>query len=175
MTVTWIIGLSGAGKTTVAREVVRQLRDDGTHVVQLDGDGLREVWGDDLGHTSADRLVNAWRICRLCKFLDRQGVDVVCAILSLFAETREWNRRELSRYVEVFLDVPMEELKARDPRGLYRAAAEGRASDVAGVDLPFDRPRGSDLVLDNGADADPPGVQAGKIVALLRGPAEVAR
>jgi len=167
MTVTWIIGLSGAGKTTIAREVTKQLRADGRNVVMLDGDALREVWGDDLGHTLDDRRTNAWRICRLCKLLDSQGVDVVCAILSLFEETRAWNREQMSRYVEVFLDVPMAELKARDPRGLYRAQAEGRAKDVAGVDLRFDRPMHSDLVLANGIGADSPAEQAAKIVGLL--------
>jgi len=175
MTVTWIIGLSGAGKTTIAREVVRRMRDAGESVVMLDGDALREVWGDDLGHTLDDRLTNAWRMCRLCKYLDRQGVDVVCAILSLFEETRAWNREHLTRYVEVFLDVPMEDLTERDPRGLYRAALAGEMTNVAGVDLKFDRPRQSDLVLANGVGADSPGEQAAKILELLRLEPEPAR
>ena len=175
MAVTWIIGLSGAGKTTIARELVAQLRDAGTCAVMLDGDALREVWGDDLGHTLEDRRRNAWRICRLCKLLDGQGVEVVCAILSLFEETRAWNRAHLSRYVEVFLDVPMEELKARDRRGLYRGAAEGHVKNVAGVDLPFERPRNPDLVLTNGANSDSPGAAAAKIAALLHERHEGAR
>jgi adenylylsulfate kinase-like enzyme len=172
MTVTWIIGLSGAGKTTIARELVAQRRADGFCVAMLDGDALRDVWGDNLGHTLEDRRTNAWRTCRLCKYLDSQGLDVVCAILSLFEATRAWNREQLSRYIEVFLDVPMEELKARDPRGLYRATADGRARNVAGVDLEFERPRNSDLVLANGAGADSPSMQAAKIAALLRKQAE---
>jgi len=167
MTVTWIIGLSGAGKTTIAREVTQQLRSHGRAVVMLDGDGLRDVWGDDLGHTLADRKTNAWRICRLCKYLEGQGVDVVCAILSLFEETRAWNRNHFARYVQVLLDVPMDELRARDPRGLYREAAAGRLRNVAGVDVPYERPARNDLVLFNGQDADPPDAQAAKIVALL--------
>jgi adenylylsulfate kinase len=175
MSVTWIIGLSGAGKTTIAREVVKQLRAAGTCVVMLDGDAMREVWGDDLGHTLADRRTNAWRVCRLCRNLDAQGLDVVCAILSLFEETRAWNRAEYSHYVEVFLDVPMDELKRRDPRGLYREAAEGRVTNVAGVDLKFDPPARSDLVLANGIGADSPQAQAGKIVELVRGARERAR
>ncbi len=168
MTVTWIIGLSGAGKTTIARELVSQMRADGDNVIMLDGDALREVWGDDLGHTLEDRRRNAWRVSRLCKYLDSQGVHVVASILSMFEETRAWNRANMSRYVEVMLDVPMADLKARDPRGLYRAAAAGEITCVAGVDLPFEPPRRPDLVLRNGLNADSPAEQAAKILSLLR-------
>ena len=153
--VVWVIGLAGAGKTTIGREVYERLLARGPAVVFLDGDEVREIVGDELGHTLEDRRTNAWRICRLCHFLDRQGIDVVCAVLSLFEETRDWNRSHYSRYFEVYLEVPLAVLEARDQKGLYSGARAGSVANVAGVDLPFSPPARPDLVLDNSGTASP--------------------
>ena len=115
--VVWIIGLSGAGKTTLAEKTVEEVRKKGKKIILLDGDSVREVWGDDLGHDLFSRKRNADRICRLCQFLDHQGLDVVCAVLSIFPESREWCRANLSSYYEVFIDAPLEQIMARDVRG----------------------------------------------------------
>ncbi|UCV06671.1 adenylyl-sulfate kinase [Dechloromonas denitrificans] len=147
----WIIGLSGAGKSTLANEVASIVRARQRAVVLLDGDIVRETFGNDLGHSITDRLKNAERICRIGKMLDDQGIDVVCAILSLFPETREWNRRNLKAYREVFIDTPMADLKARDSKGIYKRFETGEARDVAGLDLPFPRPDTAELVIDNAA------------------------
>lgn len=154
--VIWLIGLSGAGKTTIGTRLAQRLRESSRGVVYLDGDLLRDVWGPGLGHDLAARAVNAERVSKLCAMLDAQQLDVVAAVLSVFPEWRSWNRATFSSYFEVFLDVPMEVLAARDPKGIYGAARAGRLSDVVGVDIPFPRPERPDLVLDNsGAGADP--------------------
>jgi adenylylsulfate kinase len=145
--VIWLIGLSAAGKTTVAREVVAHLRQEHDNVVLLDGDALRAVWGDDLGHSIEDRRRNAQRISYLCRLLDQQGIQVVASVLSMFPEWQAWNRRELTNYFEVFLDVPFSILERRDPRGLYAAARAGKATGVVGMDIPFPPPPNPDLVL----------------------------
>ncbi len=145
--VVWIIGLSGAGKTTLAQEVVRLARGQQPNVVLIDGDAIRAVFGHDLGHSVEDRRRNAQRVCNLCRFLDEQGVDVICAILSLFPESRAWNRRHLRQYFEVFIDTPVEKLVARDPKGLYGRYQRGEIRDVAGMDLEFVRPDLADLVI----------------------------
>lgn len=165
--VTWIIGLAGAGKTTIGREVHRQLQQEKPNVVFLDGDHVRTIMGNDLGHELEDRRQNAWRICRLCQFLDSQGIDVVCSILSLFREHQQWNRTAYRSYLEVFIDVPLEELKQRDQKGLYSGAAEGRIKDVAGVDLPFQPPE-ADLVLFNGTPLKAPAALASQIVKSIK-------
>ena len=147
--VIWLIGLSGAGKSTLANEIVLGANRLGNKTILLDGDVIREVFGNDLGHSMGDRLMNAQRICQLGKFLDEQGVDVVVAILSLFQESRDWNRNNIENYYEVFIDSPVEGLIERDAKGLYARFIKGEISDVAGMDIDFKQPSGSDLVIDN--------------------------
>ncbi len=148
--VIWLIGMSGAGKTAIGREVFARLKERRPNVVFLDGDAVREIMGSDLGHTLEARRANAGRISRLCKYLDDQGIDVVCSILSIFHESQAWNREHLARYFEVYIRVPFDVLVARDSKGLYRAAREGRATNVVGVDIPFPPPPNPDLIVDNG-------------------------
>lgn len=147
--VVWIIGLSGAGKSTLANEVVSLIRQSQKMVVLLDGDAVRDAFGNDLGHSMEDRLKNAERICQLCKLLDNQGIDVVCAILSIFPATREWNRRNLKSYREVFIDTPLADLKARDYKGIYKRFDDGEIHDVAGLDLNFPKPDKAELIIQN--------------------------
>jgi adenylylsulfate kinase-like enzyme len=147
--VVWIIGLSGAGKTTLANEVVSHIRSINGNVVMLDGDIMREVFGGDLGHSLQDRYLNASRICRLCKLLDDQGLNVVCSILSLFPESRRWNRQYLKRYYEVFIDTPKQDLVRRDTKKIYSRFFSGEIQDVAGMDIEFQRPNDADLIIDN--------------------------
>lgn len=147
--VVWIIGLSGAGKSTLADEVLKEVRKTHQNVVSLDGDMVREAFGNDLGHSMADRLRNAQRICQMGKLLDDQGVHVVCAILSLFPETRAWNRRNLKNYFEVFIDAPIEPLVQRDVKGIYGKFKKGEIKDVAGMDIAFPRPDDAHLIIEN--------------------------
>ena len=147
--VIWIIGLSGAGKTTLAEEVVKILRKRGKSLVLLDGDSVRELFGNDLGHDSQGRYANAERICRMCKFLDEQSIDVVCAILSIFPESRNWCRNNLSDYYEIFIDSPIDLLMQRDSKGLYGRYQRGEIHDVAGLDLHFPRPENPDVIISN--------------------------
>ena len=167
--VIWLIGLAGAGKTVIGREVFARLRERKSNVVFLDGDDVREIMGGDLGHTVDDRRTNAWRVCRLCEYLDRQDIDVVCAILSIFHDTQRWNRKMLSQYFEVYIDVPMEDLIARDQKGLYSKALAGEITDVVGIDIPFETPPEYDLVVNNGNPLRPPAVLASEVVAALDG------
>ncbi|PWT75140.1 MAG: adenylyl-sulfate kinase [Proteobacteria bacterium] len=166
--VIWIIGLSGAGKTTLGREIVRQWRLVDQSCVLLDGDELRDVFRHtdaETAYTVHGRRANAETIAALCALLDRQRINVVCCILSIFPDMRLENRHRFSRYFEVFLDASMSSLRARDAKGLYAAAEDGTIRDVVGIDIPFERPITADMVIDtSGALTDVTGL-AGQVLS----------
>ena len=148
--VIWITGLSGAGKSSLAREVVARLSAGGEAVVMLDGDELREVFGavgaNAQNHGREGRLALAMQYGRLCRVIAAQGLTVVTATISLFKEIHEWNRATLPGYFEVYLKVPIDELRRRDPKGIYRRFDAGELTHVAGLDLPIDEPEEADWV-----------------------------
>lgn len=152
--VVWIIGLSGSGKTTLAEKVYRQSKKKNNAIFFLDGDVIREVFNHDLGHELQDRKINASRMSQLSKYLDDQGISVVCSILSIFQSTRDWNRKNIKNYYEVFIDVDMEDLRKRDVKGIYKAFNDGRLNNVVGEDIKFTKPTNSDLVIDNNQSLD---------------------
>lgn len=156
----WITGLSGAGKSTTARDLVHRLRSRGRHVVLLDGDELRSVYGDGLAFTTSDRLTLAMRHAKLCRLLANQGFDVVCATISLFHACQAWLRQNILDYHEIFLHVSLAELHRRDPKGLYQRTAATAPVHVVGVDLPVEEPLNPDLLIENHGQLSPDDVAA---------------
>ena len=148
-TVYWITGLSGAGKSTVAALLARRLRAHGRAVLQLDGDTLREIFSPAAGHDAEDRLRLARAYGRLCGEVAGQGIDVVCATISMFHAVRKWNREHIPSYREIYLSVPLSELQRRDTKGLYKGAREGSASHVVGINLQAELPESPDLTVEN--------------------------
>lgn len=150
--VIWITGLSGAGKSTQADALTARLRTAGCAVVQFDGDELREVFGaaatNARNHGRESRLALAMQYAHLCRVVATQGLTVVIATISLFHEVHAWNRAHLPGYFEVYLKVPLDELRRRDPKGLYRRFDAGELRDVAGLDVPVDEPQDPDWVLE---------------------------
>lgn len=152
MAVVWITGLSGAGKSTLAFEVATRLRAEGKVVVTLDGDELREVFGvassNAANHSRDARRELAMQYARLCCILAAQGLTVVIATISLFREVHQWNRSNLPGYFEVYLKVPVGELRRRDPKGIYRRFDAGELTHVAGLDFTVDEPEAADWIVD---------------------------
>ena len=149
----WLVGLSGAGKTTLAEAIVKEVRERLPNIALLDGDVLRLVWGSDLGHTLEDRLTNADRMCRLGAYLETQNIHAVVSILSIFEQSRKWNRNNLRNYYEVYLKTPLTDLVKRDVKGLYRRAAAGEI-ELPGVNLDFPEPAKPDEIIDNNGTLD---------------------
>lgn len=126
--VIWITGLSGAGKTTLAKALQAQIPAS----ILLDGDELREALGSSRqGFDKASRLELAKVYARLAGLLAKQGHTVIVATISLFHELHAYNRVNLPGYLEIFLDVPEKERRERDPKGLYAANTPQMAASFA--------------------------------------------
>ena len=150
--VIWITGLSRAGKTTLANELTARLRQSGLQPILLDGDILRtllKVPHNTIdAHNRESRIELALKYAQMCEFLSSQGFTVVIATISMFDEVYAWNRENLPNYFEVYLKVPLEELRCRDPKYIYRRYECGDLINVAGLDLLVDQPYESHLTLD---------------------------
>lgn len=148
----WITGLSGSGKTTLAAKICELLSNRGEFVVCLDGDKLREVFGvldnSKINHGREARLSLAMQYAQLCQLIAEQGVTLVIATISMFKEVHKWNRDNLPNYFEIFLKIPIEELKNRDQKDIYLRYERGELSDIAGLDIEVDEPNSPDLLFE---------------------------
>ena len=154
----WIMGLSAAGKTTLARLLTERLRETGRPVVMLDGDELREALGSTTDHSREARLVLAFNYARLARLIALQGITVVVSAIALIKDIHQWNREHQPGYFEVYLKVALDELRRRDPKGIYCRFDAGELTNVAGLDVHIDEPSHPDLVIDyvpgRGPDAE---------------------
>jgi adenylyl-sulfate kinase len=167
--VAWFTGLSGSGKSTVAALVERQLVESGRPAVVLDGDNVRHGLCADLGFGEADRTENVRRVTEVAILFAEAGVVALVPLISPYRVGREAARARVEerglRFVEVFVDTPIEECERRDPKGLYAKARAGEISGFPGVDDPYEAPIGADLRL-TPADGDPIWA-AGRVLSLL--------
>lgn len=143
----WITGLSGAGKTSVGKLLYEKMKQKYSNTVFLDGDVLREVFGNDLGYAREERIKCAMRYARLCKMLQEQDMNVICCTISMFDRIRSWNRENIGNYREIYVRVSMEELIKRNQKGLYSFTMENE--EVAGIHVNIEEPKNPDMILDN--------------------------
>jgi bifunctional enzyme CysN/CysC len=148
--VLWFTGLSGAGKSTIANLVEKQLYAAGRHCFLLDGDNVRHGLNKDLGFTEADRVENIRRVGEVAKLMTDAGLIVIAAFISPFAAERAMVRQILApgEFVEIHVDTPLVEAERRDLKGLYAKARAGRLKNFTGIDSPYEPPVAPELRID---------------------------
>ena len=144
----WFTGLSGAGKSTLSSAIEERLRAKGRNVEVLDGDIVRTHLSKGLGFSREDRNTNIQRIGFVCSLLTRNGVICIAAAISPYREAREWARKEIGNFVEVYIKCPIEVCRQRDVKGLYKLADEGKITGFTGVDDPYEEPEHPELVIE---------------------------
>ncbi len=165
MSVVWLLGLSGAGKTTLARALQAEIAGRVPTVI-LDGDAIREAVGDGLGFAEADRREQIGRLGRFARLLSEQGLVVIVAAVYSSPDLLAWNREHLPGYREVYLRASLDSLRSRDLKSLYRRALAGDIGDVVGVQIAWQPPQSPDLTLEMD-DAEAPEVLARRVAALV--------
>ncbi|GMV07598.1 MAG: adenylyl-sulfate kinase [Gemmatimonadota bacterium] len=167
--VLWFTGLPGSGKSSIAQGVERRLFDLGCHTMLLDGDQVRHGLNGDLGFSPEDRRENIRRVGEVAALFLRQGALTLCTFVSPFKEDRD-RARALApdgRFIEIFVDTPLEECERRDPKGLYARARKGEIAHMTGVSSPYDVPETPELRLETvGKDV---ATTVEEVVAFLRG------
>ncbi|WNS41186.1 adenylyl-sulfate kinase [Paenibacillus sp. MMS20-IR301] len=143
----WLTGLSGAGKSTLASRLTDRLRGQGQPAEWLDGDELRRNLGRGLGFSREDRFENIRRAVYLAGMLNRHGVTAVVSLISPYADMRDYARRELPGFVEVYVDCPLPVCEQRDVKGLYAKARRGEIPEFTGISDPYEIPANPELTL----------------------------
>jgi bifunctional enzyme CysN/CysC len=172
--VVWFTGLSGAGKSTIANLVEKKLHALGHRTYLLDGDNVRHGLNKDLGFTDADRVENIRRIGEVAKLMVDAGLIVLTAFISPFRAERRLarSRVEAGEFLEVHVDVPLEEAERRDPKGLYRKARRGELMNFTGIDSQYEPPEHAELRLPT-AELDCEEA-ADRVIAALRASGRIA-
>ena len=154
--VVWFTGLSGAGKSTIAAELEIRLRARGELIYNLDGDDVRRGLNSDLGYVDDDRVESIRRISEVTRIMVNAGLVVIVAAISPFREGRQNARNlfSLGTFIEVHVDTPLEVAEARDTKGLYRAAREGRLLNFTGIDSPYEAPLEPEVRVVSGTSPD---------------------
>ncbi len=147
--VLWFTGLSGAGKSTIANLVEKQLHAHGRQTYLLDGDNVRHGLNKDLGFTDEDRVENIRRVAEVARLMVDAGLIVMVSFISPFRSERRMARSllEAGEFIEVFVDTPLAQAEARDVKGLYKKARRGELKNFTGIDSPYEAPENPELHL----------------------------
>jgi adenylyl-sulfate kinase len=136
----WFTGLSGSGKSTISEIVEHELRERGHKVEVLDGDVVRTHLSKGLGFSKEDRDTNIRRIGWVCEMLTRNDVVAIAAAISPYRDVRDEIRDKIGRFVEVYVEAPIDVLAERDVKGLYKKALAGELASFTGVSDPYEPP-----------------------------------
>jgi adenylylsulfate kinase len=149
--VLWFTGLSGSGKSTVTEAVVPKLRERGVKIEVLDGDVVRTNLSKGLGFSKEDRDTNILRVGFVANLLSRNGLAACCACISPYRAIRDtvrgWVEGDGGKFIEVFMDTPLDACIERDPKGLYKKALAGEIKQFTGIDDPYEAPEDPEIRL----------------------------
>lgn len=149
----WFTGLSGAGKTTISRELEKRLRERGVKKLEvLDGDVIRTNLSKGLGFSQEDRDTNIRRIGFVAKLLTRNGVLVMVAAISPYRSVRDELRMDIGDFLEVFVKCSVDVCAERDVKGLYKKAMAGEIKNFTGVSDPYEEPINPEVICDTEAE-----------------------
>lgn len=149
----WLTGLSGAGKSTIARQLEQELKSRNCKVEVLDGDLIRTWLSQGLGFSKKDRDINVRRVGFVANLLSRNGVVVIAATISPYQAIRDEIREINKDFVEVHVNAPLEVCEARDVKGLYAKARAGEIKGFTGIDDPYEVPLNPEVVCESGKEA----------------------
>ena len=161
----WFTGLSGSGKSTIARILEKRLRSAGHKVEILDGDVVRTNLSKGLGFSKEDRDTNIKRIGFVCQLLTRNDVVAISAAISPYREVRDYNRSLIGNFVEVYAKCAFDECVKRDVKGLYKKAIAGEIKGFTGVDDPYEEPLNAEVICET--DKETPEQSADKVLNKL--------
>ena len=161
----WFTGLSGSGKSTIAKKMEELLLERGMKVEVLDGDVVRQNLSKGLGYSKEDRDINIRRIGWVCHILTRNDVVAIAAAISPYKEIRNENRKLIGRFVEVYCKASIDALKNRDPKGLYEKALRGEIKNFTGVNDPYEPPDNPEIMVETDKESEEQSVN--KIVRTL--------
>lgn len=145
----WLTGLSGSGKSTIAKALEKKLASMGISTFVLDGDNVRHGLNKDLGFSADDRTENIRRISEVAKLMNEAGLIVITAFISPFLEDRAHARELIGEdcFIETFIDADLKTCQQRDPKGLYKKVAEGVISNFTGIDSPYEKPKKPEIAI----------------------------
>ena len=144
----WFTGLSGSGKSTLSEVIEQRMKALGRNVEVLDGDIVRTHLSKGLGFSREDRDTNIKRIGFVCNLLTRNGVICISAAIAPYHDARDWARKEIGNFVEVYVKCPLEVCRQRDVKGLYKLVDEGKIKNFTGVDDPYEEPVHPELIIE---------------------------
>ena len=144
----WLTGLSASGKTTLANEIEHYLKQRGMPVQIIDGDIVRKEIGGLFGYSREERIRLLKVYTLIANLLNNNKISVVVAAVSAYEEMREFNRRNIKNYIEIYLNCPLDMCMKRDVKGLYERCMRGEEQHVIGIDEPYETPDACDMELD---------------------------
>jgi len=144
----WFTGLSSSGKTTIATKVKERLNDQNIPVILLDGDVVRKHISSDLGYTKSERDQHIKRVADICELITNNGVINIACVISPTKEIREYARKRIKNFSEIYVKCSLETCKKRDVKGYYKRYEQGFLNNFVGLNIPYEEPEDPELTLD---------------------------